>query len=244
VYERKHKQTQGSEVRRMRWLAGTAALAALCAAAPRPGSAWHQLTEVSGDPTAPVVAAAALAAWALAAWLVLVVLATLATRLPGTAGALAGAAIRCGAPLAVRRGLEAALGLTVAATALGAAPAVAADAVPHAARPAAAVPSLDWPGPAAPSLDWPGAPSAAPATAPPVSAPELGAAQAVVVRPGDSLWAIAAAHLTTPGATPSTAAVARSWPRWWSANRAVIGADPDLIQPGTRLVPPADTSTR
>jgi nucleoid-associated protein YgaU len=57
-----------------------------------------------------------------------------------------------------------------------------------------------------------------------------------VVRRGDSLWSIAARHLG-PGA--SDAEIAAQWPRWWHANRAVIGTDPDLILPGTRLIPPS-----
>jgi hypothetical protein len=58
---------------------------------------------------------------------------------------------------------------------------------------------------------------------------------AVVVRRGDTLWDIAARHLG-PGATP--AAIAREWPRWYAANRAVVGPDPGRILPGQRLVPP------
>lgn len=57
----------------------------------------------------------------------------------------------------------------------------------------------------------------------------------VVVRRGDTLWDIAARHLPS-GAT--SAEIALEWPRWYAANRTVVGADPDLIQPGTRLVPP------
>ena len=60
-------------------------------------------------------------------------------------------------------------------------------------------------------------------------------ADEVVVRRGDTLWAIAARHL---GADASAADVAREWPRWHAANRAVIGDDPDLVRPGMRLVPP------
>ncbi len=55
------------------------------------------------------------------------------------------------------------------------------------------------------------------------------------VRPGDSLWSIAAAHLPE-GAGDGE--VASAWPRWWSANRGVIGSDPGLIRPGQRLVDP------
>lgn len=58
----------------------------------------------------------------------------------------------------------------------------------------------------------------------------------VVVRRGDSLWGITERHLG-PGA--SDAEVAAQWPRWWRANRSVIGPDPDLLLPGMRLTPPA-----
>ncbi|MBT9255889.1 hypothetical protein KMZ32_10425 [Phycicoccus sp. MAQZ13P-2] len=65
-------------------------------------------------------------------------------------------------------------------------------------------------------------------------------ADAVVVHRGDSLWTLAAHHLG-PGATD--AEVARAWPRWYAANRAVIGADPDLLLPGQVLrVPAVDAS--
>ncbi|HYN28373.1 MAG TPA: LysM domain-containing protein, partial [Dermatophilaceae bacterium] len=57
----------------------------------------------------------------------------------------------------------------------------------------------------------------------------------VVVRRGDTLWTIAARHL---GAGATDAEVARAWPRWYDANAAVIGADPDLLLPGQRLLPP------
>ena len=31
---------------------------------------------------------------------------------------------------------------------------------------------------------------------------------------------------------------AAEWPRWWAANRDVVGDDPDLLRPGQRLVAP------
>ncbi|QIK77335.1 LysM peptidoglycan-binding domain-containing protein [Nocardioides piscis] len=55
----------------------------------------------------------------------------------------------------------------------------------------------------------------------------------VIVRPGDSLWSIAAASLP-PRATP--AEVDGAWRALYAANRAAIGADPDLVLPGTELV--------
>ena len=55
------------------------------------------------------------------------------------------------------------------------------------------------------------------------------------MRRGDSLWSIVARQLG-PGA--SDAEIAHEWPRWFEANAAVIGDDPDLILPGQQLVPP------
>lgn len=59
--------------------------------------------------------------------------------------------------------------------------------------------------------------------------------QAVVVRSGDSLWSITARSLPPPA---DVAAVARACARWYDANAAVIGPDPDLLLPGTRLRAP------
>jgi hypothetical protein len=57
----------------------------------------------------------------------------------------------------------------------------------------------------------------------------------VVVHRGDTLWGIVARHL---GSHASEAEVARAWPRWYAANRQVIGEDPDLIKPGQILHAP------
>jgi nucleoid-associated protein YgaU len=54
---------------------------------------------------------------------------------------------------------------------------------------------------------------------------------------GDTLWDIAAAHLGSGERTVVN--VHRYWRQVYRANRQVIGTDPDLIHPGTRLhVPP------
>lgn len=58
----------------------------------------------------------------------------------------------------------------------------------------------------------------------------------VVVRPGDSLWTIAATALG-PGA--DNAAVAAHWQRIHRLNRRVVGTDPDVIQPGQHLALPS-----
>jgi len=57
----------------------------------------------------------------------------------------------------------------------------------------------------------------------------------VVIRSGDSLWAIAARDL--PPDSPG-AAIAARWHAIYAANRARIGPDPDLIAPGVRLILP------
>ena len=56
-----------------------------------------------------------------------------------------------------------------------------------------------------------------------------------VVRAGDCLWSIAARGLPA-GATP--AAVATRWHAIYAANRAAIGPDPDVVEPGQRLLLP------
>ena len=71
--------------------------------------------------------------------------------------------------------------------------------------------------------------------------PGAAALDTVTVRRGDTLWSIAERHL---GAAATDAEVARAWPRWHLANREVIGDDPDLIHPGTQLVPPREGDLR
>jgi nucleoid-associated protein YgaU len=59
-----------------------------------------------------------------------------------------------------------------------------------------------------------------------------------VVAPGDSLWAIAERSLRGNLDDLDDLAVERRWRAIYRANREVIGADPDLIVPGQRLVLP------
>ena len=87
-------------------------------------------------------------------------------------------------------------------------------------------------GSAVPSVAAPTVPTGQPGAGRPAGV----AARDVVVHSGDSLWSLAEAHL---GATATPARVAQAWPTWWSANRSVIGDDPNLIHPGTHLLPPA-----
>lgn len=62
-----------------------------------------------------------------------------------------------------------------------------------------------------------------------------------VVRHGDTLWSIAARHL---GPDATTTQIATEWPRWYQANRHLIGADPHRILPGERLRAPRSTDRK
>ncbi|MFC8038659.1 LysM peptidoglycan-binding domain-containing protein [Paenarthrobacter sp. NPDC057355] len=57
----------------------------------------------------------------------------------------------------------------------------------------------------------------------------------VEVKAGDTLWSIAAAGLA-PFSTDVD--VAMAWPKWYAANRSIIGADPSVLIPGQILHPP------
>lgn len=229
---------------RLSSLAAALCLAVLLACAPRPAAAIRTLTSPgtapSADPTVPVVALAALLAWALAAWLLLTVLLTAGTRLPGLAGRTAGALLRRAAPAALRRAVAVALGVSVGVAGLGAGTAGATPAGgPGTAVSSGALDrdldlrSADRPG-ALPAggLDWPGPGRTATTGTGATDAPH-------VVQPGDTLWDLAEASLPP---TASDAQVATAWPAWWSANRDVIGDDPDVLLPGQHLTRPADAA--
>ncbi len=65
---------------------------------------------------------------------------------------------------------------------------------------------------------------------------EPGPAGTHVVEPGDSLWRIAQRALVDQqSGEPTSADIARFWPRIYDANRSLIGADPNLIFPGQHL---------
>lgn len=95
--------------------------------------------------------------------------------------------------------------------------------------------------PAADSPAAPGNRQAALALAQPARAQteqERPAPKSYTVRPGDSLWTIAANHLGAGSSPPSAQAIAAEWPRWYLANSGIIGPDPNLIHPGMTLIPP------
>lgn len=63
-----------------------------------------------------------------------------------------------------------------------------------------------------------------------------GQATSVAVLAGDTLWGIVATYL---GPEASDVDVALEWPRWYAANRALIGGSPDVLLPGQILQAPA-----
>ncbi|UZX03911.1 LysM peptidoglycan-binding domain-containing protein [Arthrobacter sp. CDRTa11] len=74
--------------------------------------------------------------------------------------------------------------------------------------------------------------------APPVRAVQVatGAGNEVAVLSGDTLWDIAAREL---GPAATDVEVALQWPRWYAANRGVIGENPDVLLPGQILKSPS-----
>lgn len=180
----------------------------------------HPAASVRPGPDADIVTGCAWLTWVVAGYLVLAVL------LAVLAAAVHVEALARWAPPLVRRTVE----VVVSAGLIGA--------LSGAGLPAAAASSGGQPGsshphgsPVAGCLDWPGLASADTGH----HAPREPGPTSVVVRPGDSLWTIAARHL---GPRATAAQIAAAWPLWWDANRDVIGTDPNLIRPGLHLTVP------
>jgi nucleoid-associated protein YgaU len=158
--------------------------------------------------------------WLVSVTLLAVVAELARRRAPGSAPAtrLDRLAAR-GCPPAVRRLAAMAVGAALVVAAAGP---VVADA-----RPGPGRPPVDVVGLAVPErTTGHGLATAAPRT---LTSPPRGA---LVVRPGDCLWTLAAG-LLGPGA--SDREITAAWHRLADANADRIGPDPDLILPGTRL---------
>ena len=226
--------------------------AALLVVAPRPAEAVATLQSARAltyaAPDAALLAVAALLAWALLTWLAAGIVLVGAGRLPGVTGRYADAVAGQLLPAGLRRALGVALGASLA---LGAAAVPASASAPTSAPTSVRTPNagdagLDWPAPAAPSpaptpAPRPARPADAAVPTPvqpdPVTFQRVGAS--VIVRPGDSLWALADRALCVAAEqAPSNAAIAAAWPTWWAANREAVGDDPDLLYPGTTLFAP------
>ena len=200
----------------------------------------------------------------LTAWLALTSLVAVVASAPGAVGAVFERLARLLTPQLLRRALSLSLGASMGTVALPA-PVAAATSPADAGGGQHGLPAptpgysvstraVDGPqggdggsAPAAPAPGWlpdrpPPAvnPHHARLLAPPLR-PTVATSDRLTVRRGDTLWSIAAAHLG-PGA--SDAEVAAEWPRWYEANRPVIGDDPDDIVPGQRLQAPLPEAFR
>jgi nucleoid-associated protein YgaU len=201
--------------------------------------AW--IAQVGADHAAAELCLAAM--WLIAAWVAAGITAGAAASLPGAAGRLGAAVARVVLPRALYRIVAGAAGLGVLVTP-GLAAACAAPVA--AASSSTPTPIPDWPSDSAvPTPQWPIEAARHPGhrPAPPphdeqrLPTRHRAAPRTVVVQAGDTLWGIAAEHV--PGrATPTR--IARAWPRWYAANRAVIGDDPNLIVPGQHLRTPPE----
>jgi len=200
----------------------------------QPAAAYH-----GSAATEQVVNVVAGLAWLLLLAVLVSAALVAAAAVPGTCGRVASHAALLLLPGAVRRALSLALGVTVlSATSGGLAAAVEVARPPAASAGAPSTfhtpPDLDWPV----ASTTPSSTSATPGVSRSQAAPALpGDATVVTVRPGDSLWGIARNDLAA-ARPPSDAEVAVAWPRWWAANRATVGDNPDLLYPGQQLVRP------
>lgn len=218
--------------------------------------AW--VAEVGADRAATTLAGVAL--WGAGLWLGLGLLAATAVHLPGFLGHLARVVSRALLPATIYRVVAGAAGLGVLLAPVAAGARGASTPSPGHVATAPAIPAPGWPSdpprsiPTLPAPTVPTSPSSAPShasrlpaapaaeRAPAEPGPHYGPSVAhhprppgILVRPGDSLWRIAATDL---GRRATPARVAAAWPRWYAANRAEIGPDPDLIKPAERLHAP------
>lgn len=223
-----------------RWVVGVLVamdVGVLTCARPDPGALGRGLsgphrwvTESGIDAVTAQLAGAAL--WLAAWWLVLGWTAVLIGALPGRCAAAARRISGAMLPPLLRRLTAAALGAAVVASGVATAAEPAHRSTAPAARvhPVAMVPWPTTPTHPERAVPWPTTPAA----------PRPRARVSVVVAAGDSLWRIAAHRL---GPHASDAEIDAACRRWYAANRARIGANPDLIQPGLRLYAPRAEET-
>ncbi len=216
-----------------------------------PAGGWRaRWSWLVADPQRAVSLLAGFSAWLIAAWLLVVAGLAVAAASARRSGRSLHRAVELLTPRFARGLVRVLLGAAVAVASAG--PAVASTA-PATRVGAGALPSLaPVPAPVvAPpelppvlALDRPGAsPShtTSPVPAPPhppAAMPQPAAPQTYRVRPGDTLWGLAAKRLP---ASSSPAAITRAWQRWYAANRREIGPDPGLLLIGELLDIPQET---
>jgi hypothetical protein len=222
----------------------------------------RDLGEPWADPVASVLALMALIAEALAGYVLLLLALRALGALPGTMGHLARRVTVAMTPVVVRRLVEALIGGTLLIQVTLAAPGASLGHRASGPHEAVAASALSRSGRLATGGDLPLDLRAAPLHPPvasrePVDARPIARRSAVplppwlrdgpskpapgrtvdarehIVEAGDTLWDIAASHLVP--AERSAATIHRYWQQIYRANRPVVGADPNLIHPGTRL---------
>lgn len=201
------------------------------------GVAWLALPDARAFRAGParfdelLVRACAATAIGCAAWLWLGATAVLAATVRGRPTPR-----RCLLPATVRRALLGACGVALASGLVVPAGASEPGSTPDQGPPAVAtlLDGLPLPDRAADASGPRVAGRPAPAAAAPArsTGPAPSTGRSVTVRPGDTLWAIAAADLPG-GAEPDE--VDRHWRLLHDLNRDLLGPDPDLIHPGQRL---------
>jgi hypothetical protein len=201
--------------------------------------AW--VAQVGADRAAAQLCLAAV--WLIAAWVAVGITAGAAAALPGAAGRLGAAVAHLVLPRTLYRIVAGAAGLGVLMT-----PGLAAASAAPTAPASAATPTPDWPTDSAvPTPQWPVEAARHPGHRPQLPphreqrppARQRAATRTIVVQAGDTLWSIAAEHLI---GRPTPKRVAAAWPRWYAANRPVIGDDPNLIVPGEQLRTPSENT--
>jgi resuscitation-promoting factor RpfA len=205
----------------------------------------HRWLAVAGaDGAAAQLATAGL--WVLAVWVGVGLLAVAGRALPGGLGRFGDRLARLVLPRICYRAVAGAIGIGALAAPVSAA------ATPGAAHPTAAgrpiamhrlavtptwptdprLPTPSWPTTPAPTTPASSKPAKPSPTTPAAAVTTSTVEPSVVVRPGDSLWLIAAARL---GPSATEAEIAAAWPRWYAANQAQIGADPNQLPVGVTL---------
>jgi nucleoid-associated protein YgaU len=186
---------------------------------------------LAADPQRAVTLLAGLAGWLIAGWLLAVAALALLAASARRSGRLASRALDLLTPHFARGLVRILLGAAVAVSTAGPAAAGALPSLAPVPAPVVAAPEL----PPLLDLDRPGEATPKPAAQVPRTPAPAGRHR---VRPGDTLWDLAAQRLPA-GSSPS--GITRAWQRWYAVNRQTIGADPGLLLVGEVLVVPPDS---
>jgi nucleoid-associated protein YgaU len=213
------------------------------------------VANVGPDAAVGTIAGALL--WLVALWLAFGMAVTVLALAPGRLGLLASALADRVTPALLRRVGIAAAGASILASpaaafadTAGGSPAASGPSAtgvpltPAPTLPVSTQPPAGIPHKSLPPLSWPTdpAPASTGAARTSTAGERQRNSQQVTVHPGDSLWSITAQRLSP---ATSDGRIQAEWPRWYAANRRLIGADPNLLLPGIKLrVPqPASSST-